>query len=230
MTNIMSSTRQSRQSNHLNRIDAILKAYVTLRKQGSPSRQALETLRPQIEHLQPDGKGRIVAGVRYFEKYYNRNGSGQPRITVEMPNRPPPQVSRQVHTRRLSRGGGSRDDLFKPNTTLVLRFPRQSEFIELHPQNHDRSLVFGRYDEADGVIPDVDLGEFNGAALGVSRLHMSLAYDERHGRLVIKDMGSANGIQVNGQPLAPYESYVLHTGDYLELGGLLVQVIYAHNK
>jgi hypothetical protein len=214
----------------LNRIDAILKAYVALRRQGSPPRQALETLRPQIEHLAPGIKGRIVAGVRYYEKHHSRNGANQPRITTEIPNRPPVQIPRPMHTRRLNRGGSARSDLFKPDTSLVLRLPRYSQFIELRPQNHDRSLIFGRYDEADGVIPDVDFGDYDGAELGVSRLHMSLAYDERHSRLVIKDMGSANGIQVNGQPLAAYESYVLHTGDYLELGGLLIQIIYAHNK
>lgn len=137
-------------------------------------------------------------------------------------------ITRNVHTRQLTRPQNTRDDLYKHNTTLILRLPQHKHVMELCPQDYGRSLIFGRFDQSGGVIPDVDFTEYNGVELGVSRLHMALTYNERHHNLTIKDMGSANGVYVNGQRLSPYESRLLRTGDRLELGQLVVQVIYAH--
>ena len=123
-----------------------------------------------------------------------------------------------------------RDDEFTPASTLILRLPQHGDMLELTPQKYDRGLIFGRFDESGGIIPDVDFTDYDGADYGVSRLHMALTYEPRYHRLtVIKDMGSVNGVTVNGQTLNAYESRTLHQGDRLELGRMIIQVLYVHD-
>ena len=204
-------------------VNAILKSYVVLRRQGLPAKEALEKLRGKIEDLSASEKGTIVAGVRYYEKHASKQRETQ---TVPHPERKP--IPTHMMTRKLSHDPVLSDDIYRPTTTLMLRFPAQKQVLELSPQKYDRPLIFGRFDQSGGVIPDVDLSDYDGVALGVSRLHMGLTYDERHHQLTIKDMGSANGIFVNGQRLSAYETRTLRNGDRLELGQLMMQVIYAH--
>ena len=137
--------------------------------------------------------------------------------------------SRHMLTRRLDASETMRDDQFSPDSTLILRLPQHRDIIELAPQKFDRSLIFGRFDESGGIIPDVDFTDYDGATYGVSRLHMALTYNPRYHRLTIKDMGSVNGVTVNGQRLTSYESRTLHQGDRLELGRMIIQVIYVHD-
>lgn len=49
---------------------------------------------------------------------------------------------------------------------------------------------------------------------GVSRRHAQI--EQRHGRYVLRDLGSRHGTQVNGQPV---QEVVLRDGDVLSLGG-----------
>ncbi len=49
---------------------------------------------------------------------------------------------------------------------------------------------------------------------GVSRRHAQV--EQRHGRYVLRDLGSRHGTQVNGQPI---QEVVLRDGDVLSLGG-----------
>ncbi|MEL7236035.1 MAG: FHA domain-containing protein, partial [Chloroflexota bacterium] len=144
-----------------------------------------------------------------------------------------PLISRQagsrMMTRRLGNEDNQRSEEFRPDTTLILRMPEQKAVIELCPQDFDRSLIFGRFDQSGGIIPDVDLEEYGGAERGVSRLHMALAYDARRNHLSVKDMGSANGVIVNGRRLPSFDTHILRSGDRIELGNFLIQIVYAHN-
>ncbi len=264
----------------MSRPDSILRAYVLFRRQGLASLASLEQLRPQIEPLNPKQKGRVVAGMRYYEKHVahkykqpqpashavnvpygdpnqqpvlcpqcstlNWNGethchrcqatldsTSQPTTAQVAPNGQSNGNGTGTHsrmlTRRLDSGDVPRDDEFTPASTLILRLPQHHDMLELTPQKYDRSLIFGRFDETGGIIPDVDFTDYSGAEYGVSRLHMALTYEPRYNRLVIKDMGSVNGVVVNGQTLNAYESRTLHQGDRLELGRMIIQVLYVHN-
>ncbi|MEM6527768.1 MAG: FHA domain-containing protein [Chloroflexota bacterium] len=246
----------------MNLTDAILKSYVVLRRKGHPPLEALEKLRPRVEGLAAHDKGRIVAGVRYYEQQVKKRrtamagrgvavagGSshtpvGTPSIcescstlnwndqtTCRACNAPLKTSNHNDHmmTRRLGAGDGQRSEEFRPGNTLILRMPEQMAVVELSPQAYDRSLIFGRFDHSGGIIPDVDLGQYGGTEQGVSRLHMALTYDARRNYLTVKDMGSSNGVFINGQRLPVFDTSVLRNGDRLELGNLLMQVVYANS-
>ncbi len=80
-----------------------------------------------------------------------------------------------------------------------------------------------RVSEGQPVLPDVDLSPYHAYANGVSRMHAVL---KRSGvRVVIMDLGSANGTYVNGKRLTPQTERLLNHGDVVALGKLKFQVL-----
>lgn len=69
------------------------------------------------------------------------------------------------------------------------------------------SLVIGRSSEASQHVDPT---------VGMSRAHAELVRIAEEWR--VKDLGSRNGSKLNDQPMAPYELYLLQTGDCLTLG------------
>ncbi|WP_373230174.1 DUF6382 domain-containing protein [Cohnella sp.] len=69
------------------------------------------------------------------------------------------------------------------------------------------SLVIGRSSDASQHVDPT---------LGMSRAHVELVRIAEEWK--VKDLGSRNGSKLNGQPMAPYELYLLQTGDCLTLG------------
>lgn len=86
-------------------------------------------------------------------------------------------------------------------------------------------MTIGRADPERGIRPDVDLGPYNGYALGVSRQHAVILASGNSIR--VKDTGSANGTRLNGCLLEPHHEYRLRHGDELTLGQLKLQVLFA---
>ncbi len=117
---------------------------------------------------------------------------------------------------------------FEANGTLMLHVRHTGDMIKVRPQNAQHELVVGRADANNIVKPDIDLSAFGATKMGVSRLHMSLAYDGDMQRVIIADMGSANGLFINGQRLAVKEERVLRDGDQIRLGQLMLDVAYRH--
>ncbi len=70
--------------------------------------------------------------------------------------------------------------------------------------------------------PDVNLGLYGGREKGVSRRHASLRVDRR--QLLLMDLGSSNGTQLNGSPLVAHEPVRLENGDEIRLGKLAFKV------
>jgi len=60
-------------------------------------------------------------------------------------------------------------------------------------------------------------------ASGVSRLHALLKRDGK--RVIIMDLGSANGTYVNGKRLRTNNEHLLNHGDVVALGKLKFQVL-----
>jgi pSer/pThr/pTyr-binding forkhead associated (FHA) protein len=84
-------------------------------------------------------------------------------------------------------------------------------------------FTLGRVAEGQPILPDVDLSVYEAYSQGVSRLHAALKFVNQ--RVVITDLGSANGTRVNGQKIMPHIDYPLNHGDMIALGKLKIQVL-----
>jgi pSer/pThr/pTyr-binding forkhead associated (FHA) protein len=99
----------------------------------------------------------------------------------------------------------------------------------LRPQEKQHEIIVGR--GSGGTLkPDVDLSPYGATELGVSRLHLSIRYNERYRTLSAADMGSSNGTTINGQRLHPDEKRVLRHGDEVRLGKLTLIVYFYRPK
>ncbi len=108
-------------------------------------------------------------------------------------------------------------------SVLVLRVRGGANPIELDPEDE---LIIGRSERNNPVIPDVDLAPYNAIELGVSRQHAKLKRDDN--TIAISDLSSTNGTFVNGQQLHPHDVRVLHDGDEIRLGKLVINVQFKH--
>lgn len=86
-------------------------------------------------------------------------------------------------------------------------------------------LLIGRYDPNMPKEPDINLQPFNGHEKGVSRRH-AIIFPNRN-RLMIRDLGSANGTFINSHRLQREKHYRLRHGDVLTIGTLMLQVFFA---
>ena len=84
--------------------------------------------------------------------------------------------------------------------------------------------VLGRFDRAYAHQPDVDLTPYGALKKGVSRIHAAL--DQIADRPAIMDIGSTNGVAVNGDLLAPGKSHYLCDGDVIHLGDLEAHIYF----
>jgi hypothetical protein len=88
----------------------------------------------------------------------------------------------------------------------------------------EAEFVLGRIVEPTSE-PIVDLTEFDGFAMGVSRRHALIrAAGDKY---MLTDLNSANGTWLNGHRLAPTRSYVLSSGAVIQLGRMKLIVSYA---
>ncbi len=76
--------------------------------------------------------------------------------------------------------------------------------------------------EADEDPCDIDLAPFGAANKGISRKHMLIR--RKNGLAYVTDLGSTNGTWLNSHRLLPNMERLLHTGDELKLGLLIVKV------
>ncbi|MBV9787795.1 MAG: FHA domain-containing protein [Chloroflexi bacterium] len=90
--------------------------------------------------------------------------------------------------------------------------------IELSAQKPE--LRIGLKDVANNLIPDIDLAQFNGSTMGVSRTHASISFI--NGQWMIKDLNSVNGTSVNSQRLQPHQPFPLTDLARIEFGRLIV--------
>ena len=83
--------------------------------------------------------------------------------------------------------------------------------------------TLGRVSDGQPIIPDLDLSPFSAYEAGVSRLHASIRQHE--GKIIIVDLGSANGTRVNGKKIEPNVPHKLLHGDVITLGKLKIQIL-----
>lgn len=84
--------------------------------------------------------------------------------------------------------------------------------------------VLGRVDRAFAFQPDIDLTVYGARKKGVSRIHAAI--DHVQNRPTILDMGSTNGVAVNGELLAPGRPHYLCDSDVIHLGELEAHIYF----
>ena len=94
---------------------------------------------------------------------------------------------------------------------------------QILPLSTSNEYTLGRTSEGQPVMPDIDLTSYNAYANGVSRLHALIRRDGK--RVILMDLGSANGYFVNGKRLTPNVERLLSHCDVVVLGKLKFQVL-----
>jgi len=115
---------------------------------------------------------------------------------------------------------------FGKMSTLVLTIQDTSHEFEIRPQLFPHEIIVGRSTKGSSVVPDVDLADYGGDRLGVSRLHLAIKYEHRDDAIQIYDLESSNGTTLNGEPMHPREVRVLRDGDEIRLGHLALTVTF----
>ncbi len=117
---------------------------------------------------------------------------------------------------------------FPAGASILLQFRDDKVMVDA-PRSE---VVLGRFGDTIGVpreVYPVNLSEYAGYAMGVSRIHASLRPTADQ-RLEIMDLASSNGTFLNGSPLNPYESYDVYHGDELMLGQLRIIINFVYHK
>ena len=96
--------------------------------------------------------------------------------------------------------------------------------VILKPGQFQRALIMGRRDPMTQQSPDVDLDEFAGYRMGVSRRHATL--EVLNGALYLTDLGSANGTYLNNQKMVPRRGEVVVAGDQIRLGQISMKTVF----
>jgi len=87
----------------------------------------------------------------------------------------------------------------------------------------EEEITLGRVSEGQPVTPDIDLTPYKAYEAGVSRMHASLRIIED--RVMVTDLGSANGTRINGRQITSHIPYPVKHGDILTLGKFKIQVL-----
>lgn len=81
----------------------------------------------------------------------------------------------------------------------------------------------GRADPVSKFAPDIDLTSYGALDLGVGRRHARLFIQS--GQVMVEDLDSTNGTQVNGSKLAPRQPVMLNNGDQIQFGRIGMQFL-----
>lgn len=113
---------------------------------------------------------------------------------------------------------------FGPNSTLLMTVQGQKKPFEAYPRSQ---LIIGRVSPMNPKPVNIDLTNFDGENLGVSRNHAQLKCQDN--LLLLSDLRSGNGTFVNETRLYPSEARVLRTGDEIRLGKMVIKIHFKHS-
>lgn len=105
-------------------------------------------------------------------------------------------------------------DLHPGMLALYVMGEKEPILVENQPATTLGRVVFGE------PAPAIDLTDFHGRLLGVSRHHAAIHHIEDVFK--IEDLGSSNGTWVNDNRLTPNQLSPLHDGDLIRLGQLVL--------
>jgi hypothetical protein len=133
-----------------------------------------------------------------------------------------PGATHQISDTQPMEGSQPDPAHFGPDMVLYVQVRGARQMIRLQPRGDE--IVIGRQSSDSVMLPDIDLSPFQADTQGVSRLHAGLRRQEN--TLVISDLGSLNHTYINGQKLHQHEVRVLHDGDELRFGSLMVRIYF----
>lgn len=81
----------------------------------------------------------------------------------------------------------------------------------------------GRIVSGQSILPDIDLSPFKAYKQGVSRLHATIKIINK--KTYIIDLGSANGVYVNGSRIKSSVETKINHGDIISLGQFKLQIL-----
>ncbi|MFZ4816220.1 MAG: FHA domain-containing protein [Phototrophicaceae bacterium] len=97
--------------------------------------------------------------------------------------------------------------------------------VILMPEQLRGALIMGRRDPMMQKSPDVDLDQFGGYRMGVSRRHATL--EVVNGILYLTDLDSANGTYLNNRRLlVARRGEVVVAGDQIRLGQISIKTVF----
>jgi hypothetical protein len=85
-------------------------------------------------------------------------------------------------------------------------------------------VTLGRVSEGQPIAPDIDLTPYKAYEAGVSRMHASIRVIDD--QVMVTDLGSANGTNINGMKMSAHIPYPVRHGDILTLGKFKIQVLF----
>jgi len=118
----------------------------------------------------------------------------------------------------IKSGWGS--SIFDEYTQLSIHVGNSVKPLVVKPTS---AVTLGRSD-VSGPQPDVDLSQYGAAEKGVSRVHAELRLD--NDVLFIVDLGSTNGTYLNEEFLSHNMPHMLHDGDTIRLGSLVIHIYF----
>ena len=118
----------------------------------------------------------------------------------------------------------SPDDLSQPfgggDTWGSLHLIETGQILPLSERNE---FTMGRISEGQPISPDIDFSPYQGYDAGVSRMHALIKRDGD--RIILMDLGSANGTYWNGTRLSPNVEQIIHHRDIVALGKMKIQIM-----
>lgn len=112
------------------------------------------------------------------------------------------------------------------SSEMKLKLETEDKKAEIIVDPHTNRLLIGRRDPQKNHAPDVDLEDYEGYRLGVSRKHAQLLLDQANEELTIQDIGSANGTFLNGVRLPAHRPHKIQDGDEVRLGNLTLRLYF----
>lgn len=107
---------------------------------------------------------------------------------------------------------------------------RVNHALLFYIENETEPIIFvdkdeinvGRQDDKGRITPELDLGLYDGADLGVSRLHAKIIRE--NDLYLIQDLHSTNHTWLNGHKLVPYQYVAINDGSIVQFGRLAMTV------
>ncbi len=107
-----------------------------------------------------------------------------------------------------------------PTALATLYFPESGQVLEIQRTGEH---TIGRRHQAQALVPDLDLTNYNAYQNGLSKLHARINIEDESAELI--DMHSGNGTFLNGRRLQPETPAALAHGDLLMFGKLKAQFL-----
>lgn len=105
--------------------------------------------------------------------------------------------------------------------TLMVYTEQSTSLI---PIPHGKRFILGRLDYDSEVRPDIDLTIAGAKEMGVSRQHAAIEHTDDV--LTLTDLDSRNGTYLNRKRLLPHKASILHHGDEIRLGRLMMVILF----